>query len=98
MDSEGYVWNAVFRYGKGSSYVNRIHPDTGAIVYVVHMPDTTSQVTCCCFGGADLDILFITSACNGLENTQEVHEGALYAVKVPFRGRPEARFEVKQYD
>ena len=44
--------------------------------------DTTSQVTCCCFGREDLDILFITSACIGLKNNQEVHTGGLYAVKV----------------
>ena len=52
--------------------------------------NTTSQVKCCCYGGEELDILFITSACIGLKNNQEVHAGGLYAVKVPFRGRPKA--------
>jgi sugar lactone lactonase YvrE len=28
-------------------------PITGRVVFTVHMPDGTSQVTCCCFGGED---------------------------------------------
>lgn len=92
VDSEGYIWNAVWRGGKGPGFVNRIHPETGEIVFVVNLPDSTSQTTCCCFGGVDLNVLFIISACEGRDKTLEPNSGGLYAVKLPFQGRKEARF------
>ena len=64
-DAEGFLWNAVWRDGAGPSMVNRINPTTGKIVFTVRMPDATSQVSCCCLGGKDLDILFITTAAVG---------------------------------
>jgi len=91
-DSEGFVWNAVWRSGAGPSMVNRINPSTGEIVFTVHMPDTTSQVSCCCLGGKDLDILFITTAAEGRDADKEPHAGAIYAAKVGVKGLPEARF------
>jgi len=94
VDKEGFIWNAVWRMGLGPGYVNRIDPLTGEIVYVVHMPDTTSQITCCCFGSDDLDILFISTACVERNKEAEPNAGALYAVKVPFVGRKEGRFQI----
>ena len=91
VDDEGFLWNAVWKGGHGCSCVQRIDPKTGLVVYTVHMPDTTSQVTCCCFGGKDLDILFITSASENLDPAKEHHAGGLYAAKVPFKGRKESR-------
>lgn len=91
VDSEGYVWNAVWCHGDSPSTVQRLHPETGKCVYTVHMPDSTSQVSCCCFGGKDLDILFITSAAVGRDVAKQPHAGSLYAVRVPFKGRKESR-------
>lgn len=91
VDSEGFLWNAVWRDGEAGSFIERIDPVTGKVVFLVKMPDTTSQVSCCCFGGKDLDTLFITSAAVGRDSSIEPHAGALYAVKLPFRGRPESR-------
>ena len=92
VDKEGYIWNAVWGEGK----INRIDPNDGNIVYTIYMPDSSlsSQVTCCCFGGPKLDILFITSASDGINKINEPCAGALYAVKVPFQGRIESRFIV----
>ncbi len=90
VDAQGFIWNAVWRDGKGPGRVERIDPNSGQVVATVHMPDTTSQVTCCCFGGKDLDILFVTSAAVGKDT--EVHAGALYAVKLNVKGQKEARF------
>eukprot|EP00540_Astrosyne_radiata_P008116 CAMPEP_0116837944 /NCGR_PEP_ID=MMETSP0418-20121206/8937_1 /TAXON_ID=1158023 /ORGANISM="Astrosyne radiata, Strain 13vi08-1A" /LENGTH=238 /DNA_ID=CAMNT_0004467889 /DNA_START=61 /DNA_END=777 /DNA_ORIENTATION=- len=92
VDSEGYIWNAVWRSGSGPAVVNRTDPKTGEIVFTVHMPDSTSQATCCCFGGKDLDVLFITTAAETRDKTTEPHAGAVYAIKLPFRGTLEARF------
>lgn len=95
VDAEGYLWNAVWRAGKAPGAVQRIDPLTGKVVFTVHMPDKTSQVTCCCFGGKDLDILFITTASENRDRAVEPHAGGLYAVKLPFRGRKESRLQFK---
>lgn len=42
VDSQGYVWNATWRAGEGTAFVDRIDPKTGEVVFVVHLPDETS--------------------------------------------------------
>ncbi|KAL7577513.1 hypothetical protein ACA910_015050 [Epithemia clementina (nom. ined.)] len=93
-DAEGYVWNAVWRSGAGPSFVHRLHPETGQVVFRVLIPPAhgTSQVTCCCFGGPNFDILFISSAAEQRDLQKEPFAGSVYAVKVPFQGKPEVRF------
>lgn len=95
VDSEGYLWNAVWKAGEAASCVQRIDPVNGHVVFTVHMPDTTSQVTCCCFGGENLDILFITTAAENTNREREPHAGGLYAAKIPFQGRKESRLKFK---
>ena len=92
VDAEGYLWNAVWRGGAGPSFVHRVHPTSGDIVFTVHMPDATSQVSCCCFGGSNLDVLFITTAAVSTDLSKEQNAGGLYAVKLGFQGLKEARF------
>jgi len=92
IDAQGYLWNAVWRGGDGPSFVQRIDPMSGDVVFVVHMPDTTSQVSCCCFGGKDLNVLFITTAAVSRDATVEPNAGGLYAVKLDFIGLKEDRF------
>jgi L-arabinonolactonase len=91
-DSEGFLWNAVWRNGAGPSMVNRIDPSTGEVVFTVKMPDSTSQVSCCCLGGKDLDLLFITTASVATDIANEPHAGAIYAAKVGVKGMKEDRF------
>jgi L-arabinonolactonase len=93
VDSEGYLWNAVWRHDDRPSCVQRIDPSSGRVVFTVHIPDSTGQVSCCCFGGENMDILFITSAATGKDKKKQPHAGALYAAKVPFRGRKEPRLK-----
>ena len=93
VDSQGYLWNAVWCTGEAKGMVVRIDPGTGHVVYTVHVPDLVSQVSCCCFGGTDLDILFITTARDGRDAQVQPHAGALYAARVPFKGRPESRLK-----
>jgi L-arabinonolactonase len=91
VDAEGYLWNAVWKSGIEPSCVQRIDPNTGLVTFTVHMPDATSQVSCCCFGGENMDVLFITTACESRDITNEPHAGGLYAVRLPFRGRKESK-------
>jgi L-arabinonolactonase len=94
VDAQGYVWNATWRQGEGTGMVHRIDPTNGQIVFTVYLPDTTSEASCCCFGGPNLGILFITTAWEHLDPSTEMHAGGLYAVKLPagMSGLPEKRF------
>jgi L-arabinonolactonase len=92
IDADGYLWNAIWRDGEGPSFVVRLDPITGKEVFRVNMPDNTSQVSCCCFGGPELNVLFITTARTKRHDT-ECMAGGLYAIKVPFSGLPESRFQ-----
>lgn len=94
VDADGFIWNAVWRDGYGPGMVNRIDPSNGEVVYTIYLPDGTSQVSCCCFGGRNLDILFISTAAVGRDSEKEPNAGGVYAVKLPFIGLPESRFIV----
>jgi L-arabinonolactonase len=99
VDAHGYLWNAVWKPGAVSgSSVQRIDPVTGRVVFTVHMPDSTSQVTCCCFGGGcggetNMNVLWITTAAVATNATVEPHAGGLFAARVPFQGRCESRLQ-----
>jgi L-arabinonolactonase len=94
IDAQGYLWNATWRQGQGPGMVDRIDPTTGEVVFRVHLPDSTSEASCCCFGGPNLDILFITTAWEHLDPSTEINAGGLYAVKLPLgmTGIKEKRF------
>ena len=92
VDSKGNIWNAMWRNGAGPSKVQCIDPSSGQVLYTVNMPDSTSQITCCCFGGPDLDILFISTANVGRDLGKEPHAGCVYAAKVGVKGCREKRF------
>ena len=96
VDSQGFLWNATWRQGEGTGMVDRIDPNTGDVVFTVHLPDETSEASCCCFGGKNLDILFITTAREHLDPESEPHAGGLYAVKLPpgMIGCQEKRFRI----
>ncbi|CAB9499618.1 regucalcin (senescence marker protein-30) [Seminavis robusta] len=95
VDADGYLWNATWWGGIQSSSVRRIDPNTGQVVFEVFMPDSTSRVSCCCFAGTNLDILFITTAAVEPDLVKEPHAGGLYAIKLAgVKGRLEHRFQV----
>jgi L-arabinonolactonase len=81
-DSDGCLWNAEW----GGRRVVRYTPD-GLVDRVVDLP--CSQVSCCAFGDAKLDRLFVTTARTGLDSAALAREplaGALFAVDVGVRG------------
>lgn len=88
VDSEGFVWNAIF----AGSRVVRYTP-TGEVDRVIELPVTNP--TCVCLGGPDYKTLFITTACKFLDRTQLRQEplaGSVLAVEVDVPGLPERRF------
>jgi len=85
VDAEGYLWSAQW----GGGCIVRYAPD-GRVDRVVEVP--VAQPTCVTFGGADLDLMFVTSAHTGLDLPQ-TGAGDLFVYSVGVRGLPEARFK-----
>lgn len=88
VDAEGCLWNAEYAGGR----LVRYRPD-GRIDRVVELP--VSQPSCCCFGGKDLDELYVTSARQRLAPEQLAAQplaGALFVVRPGISGLPEARY------
>ncbi len=82
VDSNGNIWNAMWRNGVGPSRVQCIDASTGDVIYTINVPDSTSQLTCCCFGGPNLDVLFVSSAHINRDRKKEEYGGCVYAVKI----------------
>ncbi|XP_071034792.1 regucalcin [Parasteatoda tepidariorum] len=75
IDTENKLW--VCHYGGGC--VLRIDPATKAILKRVDIP--AKHVTSCCFGGPNLDILYVTTAAQTEEIRKNFPEaGAVFAV------------------
>lgn len=91
VDSNGDVWVACFSGGK----VIRINPATGKVIQAITMP--TKNVTSACFGGPDLDILYVTSATYGMTPEQKEKDpaGATFAVTgLGVTGKPPVEFRI----
>lgn len=88
VDSQGYLWNAIFAGGR----VVRYAPD-GTVDRVLTLP--VSNPTCVCFGGPDLRTLYITTAQRFLTRAQlreQPWAGSLLAVDLEVAGLAERRF------
>ena len=88
VDAQGFLWNAEF----GGHCVTRYAPD-GRVDRTIELPVTNP--TCCCFGGPNLDTLYVTSSTHrhtAAEREAEPYGGGLLAIDVGVRGLPEAAF------
>lgn len=88
MDADGCLWNAEY----GGWRLVRYTP-AGRIDRVIELP--VSNPTCCCFGGRDLDVLYVSSATQRLtpeELAKQPLAGGVFAVRPGVKGLPEARF------
>jgi sugar lactone lactonase YvrE len=88
VDADGCLWNTEY----GGARVVRHTPD-GRVDRVVDLP--VSNVTCCCFGGKDLDTLYISTARQRMTPEQLAREplaGNIFACRPGVRGLPEARY------
>lgn len=89
LDTEGLIWVAQW----GGSRVCCYDPKTGKKKEEILFP--VEQVSCCVFGGRNLDELYVTTAWNTLSpeaRQKQPEAGALYRVKTSAQGRPPYRF------
>ena len=87
IDAEDNFWIAVY----GGSCVKHYDSKTGALIKELALPMT--NVTSCAFGGANLDELYITSACQGMEDAARAGQplaGSLVKIDPGARGVPAA--------
>lgn len=78
IDEEGMLWIAFY----GGWRVARYNPVTGKLLQQIEMP--VENVTCCTFGGANLNDLYITTASQGMSDEalkQQPHAGKLFVIK-----------------
>ncbi len=85
VGADGCLWVAMF----GGFGVQRFSPEGEQLETVV--TPGAPQTTCCCFGGPDLDTLYITTAADslaGVDTEDESNSGALFAADVGAVGLP----------
>jgi sugar lactone lactonase YvrE len=82
VDAEGYIWSAQW----AASRVVRYSPK-GEIDFILPLP--VSQPTCAAFGGPDLNMLFITTAYQGMTpeaRKAEPEAGNLFIFQTDIKG------------
>jgi len=75
IDEDGFLWVAKW----GGAKIQRVDPNNGKVVQEVQIP--ALNVTSCCFGGANLDVLYVTCASMDTDTTQYPHAGHLFEVR-----------------
>jgi sugar lactone lactonase YvrE len=92
VDVDGCVWSAHW----GGSCVVRYTPD-GRVDRTLPVP--TRQPSCVCFGGPDLDLLFVTTARENLDAATLRHEpyaGDVFVYRSGSQGHPEPEYRTSQ--
>ena len=90
IDSEGKLWIAHW----GGHCVRLWNPKTADVLQKVEVD--ASHVTSCCFGGKNLDTLYITTARSGLSKNQLKEfpkSGGLYVFEPEVKGTPITYFK-----
>ena len=89
IDRAGMLWVAHW----SGWQIARYNPHTGDQLAVIRVP--VENVSCCTFGGADLDWLYITTAREGQSEAaleKQPLAGGIFRVQVSIAGLPAARF------
>jgi sugar lactone lactonase YvrE len=92
VDREGFVWNAHW----GAGRIVRYAPD-GCIDRTIEVP--ASQPSCIAFGGPEMNLLFVTSARDGLRDDVLLSQpgaGNLFVYTTDITGLPDADFIFEQ--
>jgi sugar lactone lactonase YvrE len=85
VDVEGGIWVALFKGGAVHRYTA-----TGKLDEVIEVE--ARQVTACCFGGPDLDRLYITTSRENLEPDDDPLAGSLFTAEPGVAGLPVRKF------
>jgi sugar lactone lactonase YvrE len=88
IDAEGYLWNAQW----GGAKIVRYTP-AGKVDTTLELPVT--QPTCLCFGGPDLDLLFVSTARENLDPaalSRQPLAGDVLVYRTDYKGLPEDRY------
>ena len=94
VDADDNLWNA--RYYGG--FIQQYRPDGSE---GLRIDATTLCPTCICFGGTNMDTMFISSGCKDLNESQRAeqpHAGGLFKVQLDVKGLPESRFAKRLFD
>jgi len=87
IDTDGNLWVALWN---GSSVV-QYNPHTGTLLKLVHIP--APKVTSVCFGGPNLDILYVTTASKDTDLKKFPEAGCVFAVTgLGVKGHPYNKF------
>jgi sugar lactone lactonase YvrE len=87
VDTDGCLWIAMW----GGGRLVRISP-TGQ--RLLELPVPAHQPSSCAFGGPDLDVLYVTSAREGMRLAEDDPAGSVFAVRgLGVRGLPTPAFE-----
>lgn len=90
IDTEGKLWISHW----GGSCVRRWDPETGMVLSKIDLP--VSQVACCCFGGKNMDKLFVVSATVTFTKEDMEREplaGSVLVVEPGVKGLPAYRYK-----
>lgn len=83
MDTEGSLWVGHW----GGYQLSRWDPNTGKLLEKVRFP--APHITCCAFGGKEMDELYVTTACFGMSEEEKAinsDAGKLFRLKPGVRG------------
>ena len=92
IDTEGMLWIALWNGFR----VIRLDPLEGKIIGTIPIPEVRN-VTSCCFGGKDLNELYITTSSNGIENdtiSNPEIAGSLFRLRLPVSGAEVAELRI----
>lgn len=87
VDREGHLYVALW----GGGCVSKWDPRNGALLDKIEVPAV--NVSSCCFGGAKMDELFITTASIGTDLSQYPYAGGVFHIKPGSIGRYAYRFK-----
>jgi len=78
IDKDDFIWVAHW----GGSRITRYNGITGAVDKVVKIPGA-KNITSCCFGGENLDTLYITTSHLLTDLNEFPNAGKLFSVQIP---------------
>ena len=86
IDDEGRLWIALW----GGNAVGVWDPRSGTLLEKIEVP--AKNVTACCFGGADMKDLFITTASLGTDLERYPQAGSVFRLRTDVSGAKSFRF------